>query len=326
MGEKDTLTKHFMSRPEVFADAFNYLMYEGEPVIRSEKLSEVDTTAIAVAYAGQSQVSIQKVRDVLKEWTCMADDEMAYMVLGVENQSNIHYAMPVRNMVYDAIQYENQVKMAGKTQKKKDSDAQDKKGEYLSHFTKSDKLKPVVTLVVYFGDKEWDAPTSLYEMFGPVPPRALPFISDYKMNLICPLTMKTEKLDRLTSDFKEAMEFIKWIHDRQNLIRLIDENPMFDKMKTETALMLKAISGLDFEIDTREEQTNMRTAIHEMMDERDAKSKAEGRAEGRAEGIMGSVQLLLGMNLSYQDVFGKIKEQYHLTDAQTENYMKMAEA
>ena len=30
--DKDSLTKRFMERPEVFADAFNLLIYDGEPV------------------------------------------------------------------------------------------------------------------------------------------------------------------------------------------------------------------------------------------------------------------------------------------------------
>ena len=37
------------------------------------------------------------------------DDEAAYILLGSENQTDIHYAMPVRNIIYDALQYGKQV-------------------------------------------------------------------------------------------------------------------------------------------------------------------------------------------------------------------------
>ena len=37
------------------------------------------------------------------------DDEAAYILLGIENQTDIHYAMPVRNIIYDALQYGKQV-------------------------------------------------------------------------------------------------------------------------------------------------------------------------------------------------------------------------
>lgn len=33
MGQKDTVTKDYIRNAEVFADAFNYLLYEGEKII-----------------------------------------------------------------------------------------------------------------------------------------------------------------------------------------------------------------------------------------------------------------------------------------------------
>ena len=42
-GEKDTLTKAFMEKRDVFADAFNFLIYGGRKVIRPEALQPLDT-------------------------------------------------------------------------------------------------------------------------------------------------------------------------------------------------------------------------------------------------------------------------------------------
>ncbi len=50
-----------------------------------------------------------KYRDVLKSAIIKQDDEAAYLLLGIENQTDIHYAMPVRNIIYDALQYGKQV-------------------------------------------------------------------------------------------------------------------------------------------------------------------------------------------------------------------------
>lgn len=36
MGVKDTITKEYMQNAGVFADAFNFLMYNGEQVIKPE--------------------------------------------------------------------------------------------------------------------------------------------------------------------------------------------------------------------------------------------------------------------------------------------------
>ena len=89
MGKADTVTKAYMRKNEVFADAFNYLIYGGRMCIDPAQLQEVDTTEIALPFGSQ--------------------DEAAYILLGIENQTDIHYAMPVRNMIYDALQYGRQV-------------------------------------------------------------------------------------------------------------------------------------------------------------------------------------------------------------------------
>ena len=110
MADKDTVTKEYMQDSAVFADAFNFLLYGGRQVIRPEQLRPLDTTAIALPYGSEGQPEpIQRFRDVLKMVTAMEDGKRAYLVLGIENQSQIHYAMPVRNMLYDAIQYMTQV-------------------------------------------------------------------------------------------------------------------------------------------------------------------------------------------------------------------------
>lgn len=49
MGAVDIKTKQYVSRPEVFADLFNHLMYDGEAILKPEDLSPLDTTEIAFA-------------------------------------------------------------------------------------------------------------------------------------------------------------------------------------------------------------------------------------------------------------------------------------
>ena len=69
MALQDTVTKQYMSKGEIFADAFNYLIYSGRQVIRPDQLSEMDTTQIAIPFAPQEQgkpETTQKYRDVLK--------------------------------------------------------------------------------------------------------------------------------------------------------------------------------------------------------------------------------------------------------------------
>ena len=39
----------------------------------------------------------------------MNDGKATFLLLGIENQSEIHYAMPVKNLIYDALNYGQQV-------------------------------------------------------------------------------------------------------------------------------------------------------------------------------------------------------------------------
>ena len=50
MSNVDALSKRYMSHNEIFADAFNFLIYGGEQVIKPEQLSPLDTTEIEIPY------------------------------------------------------------------------------------------------------------------------------------------------------------------------------------------------------------------------------------------------------------------------------------
>lgn len=48
IGAIDAITKAYIRKNEVFADAFNYFMYDGAQVIQPERLKELDSTEIAI--------------------------------------------------------------------------------------------------------------------------------------------------------------------------------------------------------------------------------------------------------------------------------------
>lgn len=117
MGKIDAVTKEYMRDPVVFADAFNKFLHHGRQVIKPEQLKELDTTEIAVPYGCDDAIlPEQKYRDVLK--TVMTDGNMAYCILGIENSSDIHYALPVKNGLYDFIQLAHQVSETAKSHKR----------------------------------------------------------------------------------------------------------------------------------------------------------------------------------------------------------------
>lgn len=49
---------------------------------------------------------------------------------------------------------------------------------------KEDRLHPVITLTVYYGEKQWDGPYCLKDMIVEMPEEIAAIFSDYKMNLL----------------------------------------------------------------------------------------------------------------------------------------------
>ena len=68
MGIIDTEGKKYLINNDIFADAFNYLVYGGKKVIKADELREMDTTELAIPYGNGAKLPIQKYRDVLKIW------------------------------------------------------------------------------------------------------------------------------------------------------------------------------------------------------------------------------------------------------------------
>ena len=124
-------------------------------------------------------VPVQKFRDVQKLYAAMTDGKMEYVLYGAENQAEIHYAMAVKNNLYDALEYAGQVEEAAKSHRKemkrKKEQGEDpvdeyrktpNAGEFLSGFWVEDRLVPSITVTIFFGSEEWDGPLSLWQMKG----------------------------------------------------------------------------------------------------------------------------------------------------------------
>ena len=103
--------------------------------------------------------------------------------------------MPVRNIIYDALQYGKQVSDIAAKHKNQGDRSGHNRGEYLSGFYKEDRIRPVITLVVHFGANEWDGPLSLHEMMDLKDERLLEFVQDYRIFLIDPYKLDTEDLN-----------------------------------------------------------------------------------------------------------------------------------
>ena len=268
MGVKDTVTTKYMRQNEIFADAFNYFVYGGEQVINPESLEELDTREIDVPYGGEkgAKQPVQKTRDVIKSVIAMMDKRTAYLLLAIENQSNIHYAMPVKNKVYDELQYTKQVEEAAASHKLSGDYKGVDSDEYLSGFMKADHLLPVVTLVIYFASKEWDGPLSIHEMFAGQDARVLAFVPDYKINLIAPAAIEDSEFEKFQTTLKEVLSFIKYSGNADKLQEVIGIDEKFRHLGRNEVDVLNACVNANLTMKKGEEVLDVCQAIQTIAD------------------------------------------------------------
>lgn len=307
MGAKDIFTKDYTKESEVFADAFNQYIYKGEQVIKAENLRPLDTNLTAIPHGAEGAgVPVQKYRDALKSVTAMEDEHRVYLLLAIEAQSEVHHAMPVRNMVYDALQYAAQVEETARAHRKArkagEPEELEKKpdaSEYLSGFYREDRLIPVITLVLYFSPGEWDGPMSLHEMLAVQDPEILSFVSDYKLNLIAPGQMSDAEIDQFNTSLREVMLFIKYSEDRTKLNEMVEKDDRFKNMNRKAASVISTVTGVEIEMNEEEEKVDMCQALREMMEDATNEGIQQGMQDER---IAMAKRMLAKRNFSYEEI------------------------
>ena len=286
MASKDIATKKYMRNPVVFADFFNGLIYGGKQVIDWATLEEIDTSMLSIIPTGnRKSKSVQKFRDIIKKSIIMKNDKIFYAILGIENQSDIHYAMPVRDMLYDALGYMRQVEeisVFNKIEGKCSADS------YLSGFTKTDKLIPVVTVTLYWGDKSWDAPTSLKEMLIDVDDAVKPFINDYNINLFSIIDYK--QLPSFSTELRELFSILNTRNDKVKMLELVQTNNKFTNLQRDTAELIRDFASVKLPRKNSGGGYNMCKAVMELKQEGIDLGLQQGIERGMQQGMQQGIQ------------------------------------
>lgn len=287
MGAIDTETKAYLSNPEHFCDVFNFWLYKGRQVICVDDLKELDTTAIALPYGVDAKEPIQKFRDVLKLYTAMQDNRAIYLMLGIEAQTETHYAMPVRNMLYDAMSYTKQIAEAAVSYRKGEEKLP--KAEYLSGFRREDRLMPVITLTISFSPEPWDGSTSLHEMLAVDDNEILQYVADYKLNLLTPHDIADEDFDKFHSEFGTVLECVK--HRQDDDMKWMEGKERFKGVTRQTASLIKTVTGFNLDLSEEGDVVNMVNAWENGLNKARNDARAEGRNECRRD-MMTAIRMI----------------------------------
>lgn len=278
--EKDAVIKQFISQPEVFCDLYNGALFGGKAVFTPGMLQDSSgESSIGLVDKDGKRNRIHRYRDVVKK-IC---GNTWLVVLACENQSEIHYGMAVRNMLYDALSYSEQMQqMAADHKKKKDLNSA---SEFLSGMAASDRLSPVITVVFYYGKEPWDGALCLHDMMNIPEDMELikPFLPNYNLNLI---HWKNVIVDDFKTDLRKIFAILPFASDKNGMKKFVQEHHAdYESLQGKTYEILLAI--LDEKRFLKEyplmegEEKNMCKAFDDM--------KEEGREEGREELILNMI-------------------------------------
>ena len=261
LGKLDIDAKRYFGIAAHFADAFNFLLYQGRQVIDPDKLRELDSSEVSVLFKDKDRDRIQKQRDLLR---AMTDGDAIYAIYGSELQSEIHYAMPVKNGQYDMMNYAAQVeKKAQQNRKEKNL----KPGaEYLSGLRKGDKLIPVITIVIYTGTEPWDGPLRLHDMLKFRDEEQKAFVPDYPLNIISAADLDDSEFTKFHTEIGYALKLLK--HKDKDADKVIEERN-HEKVSPETAFYLKAAANLDLDFEIEDGGVDMCASLEKKYKEKE---------------------------------------------------------
>ena len=253
---KDSLAKEYIANNVIFADLINFYFFDGEKKVKESDLKELDTTSVKTL---KQRFQIQRYRDLIKEACIKEDSNNTYIIFGIENQSEEDKGMVFRCMIYDALSYLKQL----------DNIEKPNKNDKI-------KLKPVITLVLYLGNGEWNGPKSLYEMLDMEKYQFIKDrIYDYKLHLISPYEINNEDFIKLKSEMRLVLKCIKYSKDSMKLNNIIKNDGNFNMVSNKAAELIDEVVETEFAKNAEGGYVNMCKAIEDM--------KKEARLEGVVE-------------------------------------------
>lgn len=300
----DVILKNYWNNNEQFADLFNAVLFEGKQIIKPEELEGVDSEASTVLEHREHAESIKANRDNIKIQKKLSASGVQFVLLGVESQELIHYAMPMRVMGYDYASYKKQYDSNAKKYKNEEGLSED---EYLSKMKKTDKFIPVITVVIYYGEKPWDGAKTLHEMLN-IPKEMTKYVNDYKM-LLVEARKNDLKLHNINN--QDLFRLLQIILDRTISKKEAKENVIqYSKAhKTDKSVIMTVAGATNTRINYNilEGDGNMCTLFEEIA------------AEGKAEGIM---EIAYELGLSDDDIIEKLQNKLNISLDKAQEYLE----
>lgn len=203
MGQKDISEKTFIALNDVFADIFNVLVFGGKQLMKEEELSNQSPLS---QYKADDELLHEQERDTFKLWR---GHGVNLLLAGIENQTEPDKDMPFRIIGYDGAAYRSQLLKT----KEKEIDGEVKRVSVKERY-------PVLTIVLYFGEKLWKYPTSLKECFEPplaedeITEVLKKYIQDYRVHVFDIPRLTKEQVQMFQSDFRIVADYFTKVYTK----------------------------------------------------------------------------------------------------------------
>lgn len=211
MGKSEHPLVWYYDQKTHFADLMNGWLFHGQCHLTSDDISDADRRILRRNRHHRYQ---DRYRDLYK---CM--DHMAFrLLIGVEEQGHVHYTMPLRVMDYDCASYsvqKSRISNRHRTAKDLEND------EFLSGFSKEDRLLPTITLVLYCGLRPWDGALRLHDLLDldRIPSELKHYIADYPIHVLDICHTPDHRLEEFPSEIRTMFLFFKYRDNPDQLMR-----------------------------------------------------------------------------------------------------------
>ena len=216
----------------------------------------------------------------------------------------------MRVMRYDYGTYKKQYDSNSKKYKTSDGMNED---EYLSGMKKTDRFIPVITVVIYYGDKVWDGATTLHGMLD-IPEKIVRYVNDYKILLV-----EARQNDLVLHNMNNV--------DLFNLLEIIldDRMPKYEAKKraiqygeehqVDKSVVMTVAGATNSKIDYNafeKGEVTMCTLFDEIAKENEIKGKA-----------LGMIETELDFELSENDILVRLQRKLDITLQQAQEYLNL---
>ncbi len=232
--ERDITENNLIEDADVFADIVNVNLFDGDNEVAEKDIRSMPTVS---SYKDLDGTLHKQIRDVLKLvynlGGCIA-------LIGCESQQDINRIMPVRDMGYTYTAYMKQI------QDKTAENRKNKNSAYTKVLHENQKLMPVATFILYFGDEKWEKPLKLMDILD-IPEDKTDFwkrlINDYPIRVISVADQPETVRDKYKSDFRIIADYMALRNDKAKIKEYFKNND-HELMHVEHVLdLLHALSG-----------------------------------------------------------------------------------